>query len=157
MDSHDANTDRECLTLESKLSEIARVPPWLESLAALHAIPSRTQFAMDLCLEEVLSNIIRHGYGGESSHEIVIRYQNRRNGFFALIVEDGAPLFNPLTVPSPPVPSTLEDISGGGQGIRLLKQSADAIEHEPMSNGNRLTISFVAPGSSLAAPCVSQS
>src|SRR5580692_2823646 len=127
MDSHDANTDRERLTLESRLSEIARVPPWLESLAALHAIPSRTQFAMDLCLEEVLSNIIRHGYGGESSHEIVIRYQNRRNGFFAFIVEDGAPLFNPLTVPSPPVPRTLEDISGGGQCISLLKQSADTI------------------------------
>jgi len=39
-----------------KLSEIARVPPWPESLAARHAIPSRVQFAMDLCLEEVLSN-----------------------------------------------------------------------------------------------------
>lgn len=152
MDSHDANTDRELLVLESKLSEIARVPPWLESLAALHAIPSRTQFAMDLCLEEVLSNIIRHGYGGESSHEIAIRYQTQRNGFFTFVVEDHASLFNPLTVPSPPVPRALEDISGGGQGIHLLRQSADTIEYEPMPNGNRLIIGFIAPGSSRAAP-----
>jgi serine/threonine-protein kinase RsbW len=152
MDSHDANTDRERLTLESKLSEIARVPPWLESLAAQDAIPSRIQFAMDLCLEEVLSNIIRHGYGGESSHEIVIRYQAQHNGFFTIVVEDDAPRFNPLTVPNPPVPRSLEDVSGGGQGIHLLKQSADAIEYEPMQSGNRLIISFIAPGSSRAAP-----
>jgi serine/threonine-protein kinase RsbW len=152
MDSHDANPDRERLTLESKLSEIARVPPWLESLAARHAIPSRIQFAMDLCLEEVLSNIIRHGYGGESGHEIAIRYQTHREGLLTFVVEDEAPLFNPLTVPHPPVPRSLEDVSRGGQGIHLLKQSADAIEYEPMSNGNRLIISFVAPGSSRAAP-----
>jgi serine/threonine-protein kinase RsbW len=152
MHSHDANTDRECLTLDSKLSEITRVPPWLESLAALHAIPSRTQFAMDLCLEEVLSNIIRHGYGGESGHEIVIRYQTHRNGLFTFVVDDEAPLFNPLAVPRPPVPRSLEDVSRGGQGIHLLKQSADAIEYEPRSSGNRLTISFIAPSSSRAAP-----
>lgn len=151
MDNHDANTDRECLTLESKLSEITRVPPWLESLAAQHAIPSRVQFAMDLCLEEVLSNIIRHGYGGESGHEIVIRYQALPDGFLTFIVEDHAPRFNPLTVPCPPVARTLEDISGGGQGIRLLKQSADTIGYEPTSNGNRLIITFILPGSLHAA------
>lgn len=152
MDTHDANTDRERLTLDSKLSEIARVPPWLESLAALHAIPNRIQFAMDLCLEEVLSNIIRHGYGGESGHEIVIRYQTLPQGFFTFIVEDHAPRFNPLVVPSPPVARTLEDISRGGQGIRLLRQSADTIGYEPTSNGNRLMISFIVPGSLHAAP-----
>ena len=152
MDSYDANADRERLTLKSRLSEITRVPPWLESLAALHAIPSRIQFAIDLCPEEVLSNIIRHGHSGESSHEIVIRYQTHRDGFFTFVVEDDAPLFNPLSIPRPPVPRTLEDMSEGGQGIRLLKQSADAIEYEPMSNGNRLIITFIAPGSSRAAP-----
>jgi len=107
---------------------------------------------MDLCLEEVLSNIVRHGYGGESNHEIVIRYQTQRNGFFTFVVEDDAPLFNPLAVPGPPVRHALEDISRGGQGIHLLKQSADAIAYEPLSNGNRLIISSIASGSSRAAP-----
>src|SRR5579863_7885717 len=127
MHSHDANTDRECLTLDSKLSEITRVPPWLESLAALHAIPSRIQFAMDLCLEEVLSNIIRHGYGGESGHEIVIRHQTHRNGLFTFVVDDEAPLFNPLTVPRPPVPHSFAEAVGRRDRIRaqVKWQSAD--------------------------------
>jgi anti-sigma regulatory factor (Ser/Thr protein kinase) len=151
MYNHSANTAGECLTLESRLSEIARVPPWIEKLASVHAIPDRTRYAMDLCLEEVLSNIIRHGYAGESDHAIMIRYVARRDGFFTLIVEDEAPPFNPLIGRDLPLPSSLDDVSGGGRGIHLLKQFADAVEYEPKPTGNRLIIRFISPGSSHAA------
>jgi serine/threonine-protein kinase RsbW len=151
MYSQSANTAEECLTLESSLSEIARVPPWIEKLASLHAIPDRTRYAMNLCLEEVLSNIIRHGYAGKSGQAIIIRHVARRDGFFTLVVEDEAPPFNPLIVRDPLLPRSLEDVSGGGQGIHLLKQFADAVEYEPKPTGNRLIISFLSSGSSRAA------
>lgn len=150
MNTDAMETDGECLTLESKLSEIARVPPWIEKLAARHGIPSRIRFAMDLCLEEILSNIVRHGYGSEPNHALVIRHRINREGSFTLVVEDQAPRFNPLLVSDPPVPHSLEEVSGGGHGIHLLKQFADAIDYEPMSNGNRITITFVAHGSTQA-------
>jgi anti-sigma regulatory factor (Ser/Thr protein kinase) len=150
MNSFRSNTTADCLTLESKLSEIARVPPWIERLASLHAIPGRTRFAMDLCLEEVLSNIIRHGYSGKEESVISIRYLTDRDGFFTLVVEDEAPPFNPLAVRDPPSPQSLEDISEGGQGIHLLKQFADAVEYELKPTGNRLIISFISPGASRA-------
>src|SRR5258708_7937978 len=152
MNTQPTGSDGECLALESKLSEIARVSPWIEKLAARHGIPSRTQFAIDLCLEEILSNIIRHGYAGEPNHAVVIRHRINREGSFTLVVEDQAPQFNPLLVSDPPIPHSLEDVSGGGHGIQLLKQFADAIEYEPMPNGNRITITFVAPGSTQAGP-----
>jgi serine/threonine-protein kinase RsbW len=152
MNTHATESDGECLTLESKLSEIARVPPWIEELAARHGMPSQIQFAMDLCLEEILSNIIRHGYASEPNHALVIRHRINRDGSFTLIVEDQAPQFNPLLVSDPPVPHSLEDVSGGGHGIQLLKQFADAIEYERMSNGNRITVTFIAHGSTQADP-----
>jgi serine/threonine-protein kinase RsbW len=152
MNTAATETDGECLTLESKLSEIARVPPWIEELAARHGIPNQIQFAMDLCLEEILSNIIRHGYASEPNHALVIRHRINREGSFTLIVEDQAPQFNPLLVSDPPVPHSLEDVSGGGHGIQLLKQFADAIEYERMSNGNRITVTFIAHGSTQADP-----
>ncbi len=70
MSDQNANSGCEPLTLESKLSEIARIPPWIEKLAALHSIPERARFAMDLCLEEAVSNVIRHGYAGEPNHAL---------------------------------------------------------------------------------------
>jgi len=106
---------------------------------------------MDLCLEEVLSNIVRHGYASESNHAITIRYLSEPHGVFTLTVEDEAPPFNPLVAEDPPIPSSLEDISVGGQGIHLMRQFADAIEYKRMPSGNKLTISFISPESSRAA------
>jgi anti-sigma regulatory factor (Ser/Thr protein kinase) len=135
--------DDRALRLSSSLSELARVSPWIEELASRHAIPERTRFAMDLCLEEAISNIIRYGYAGESGHAVVVRYLTNRDGFFTLVVEDAAPPFDPLAVQDLPLPRSLEQMSVGGLGIHLLKQFADALEYERSPTGNRLILRFV--------------
>src|SRR5215831_9567889 len=140
MSRNEANANEDKLTLGSTLSEIARIPQWLESLASRDGIPERTRFVMDLCLEEVLSNIVRHGYADAPHHTILVIYRNPRKDTFTLTVEDEAPLFNPLLIQDEPVPRLLDEISEGGRGIHLLKQFSDAIEYEPTPSGNRLTI-----------------
>jgi serine/threonine-protein kinase RsbW len=135
--------DARALTLNSNLSEMARIVPWIEDLASRYALPERTRFAMDLCLEETISNIIRYGYAGEPGHTIVVRYFTNQDGFFTLVVEDAAPPFNPLAVRDLRPPRTLEEMSEGGLGIPLLKQFADAVEYERSATGNRLIIRFL--------------
>lgn len=152
MNNLNANPDCESLTLRSELAEIARVPPWIENLASLHGIPERTRFAMELCLEEVVSNVILHGYAGESNHALVIRCEAARDGQITLMVEDDAPPFNPLLVPEPAAAGSLEEVKIGGQGIHLLKQFADAVEYELKPGGNRLTMSFFCNGISHTVP-----
>jgi len=140
----------EKITLASKLSEIARVPPWLENLAARYRIPERVRFGMDVCLEEVLSNIVRHGYRGAPDHAILVTYGNPRIGTFTLVIEDEAPFFNPLLSRDERVGS-LEQASEGGQGIRLVRQFSDKLDYEATATGNRLTICFVVPEASRTA------
>ena len=151
MNSYSPNMTAEELILESKLSEISRVPPWIERLASLHAISSDTQFAMDLCLEEVISNIIRHGYSSNADGVIRVQYLAHRDGFSTLVVEDEAPSFNPLVINNPPLPRSLEETTEGGRGIPLLKEFADEVEYQPKPIGNRLILKFLSPGSSRAA------
>ena len=69
----DLTQDR--LDLRSELSEIQRLHAWIEDLASRYAISGNLQFAMDLCLEEALCNIIQHGYGGDED-----RSEERRVG-----------------------------------------------------------------------------
>ena len=88
----------------------------------------------------------------ESNRAVFIRYEMPRDAFITLVIEDEAPPFNPLLVPDPPSPQSLEDISGGGQGIRLLKQFANEVKYERKPSGNRLIISFDSPGSSRTIP-----
>jgi anti-sigma regulatory factor (Ser/Thr protein kinase) len=144
------NTNGERLDLQSRMSDLAQVPSWIERLASHHSIPANTQFAMNLCLEEVLSNIIRHGYVGRPDHSIGIRFTSPRENYFVLVVEDQAPPFNPVAAPELPPISGREDASVGGQGIRLLRRFADALEYQATPTGNRLTISFTASSSAIA-------
>ncbi len=135
------------LKLRGQLADLARVAPWVEALARQYSIPPRTSFAINLCLEEALSNIVRHGYKGDASKEITVAFQ-RGEGGLALVIEDAAPHFRPLDpdAPEPPTPAApLEEITPGGQGVRLIRKFADSVTWEPLERGNRLTLRFAAP------------
>ena len=119
------HTTGERLNLRSRLSELTQLLPWIERLASRHTIPADTKFAMNLCLEEVLSNIIRHGYSGKPDHSIAVQFSSPREAIFVFVVEDEAPPFNPVDAPELPPLSSLEDPQIGGQGIRLLRRFAD--------------------------------
>lgn len=142
MTEHRTGNAGEPLVLRSRFSDIARVSDWIEQLAFQHAIPADTQFAMNLCLEEALSNCVRHGYAEETEHPMTVRFTMPRRGQLVLTVEDEAPHFNPLTVPDVSPLKSNADIGVGGQGLRLLRHFADKLEYEPTPMGNRLTMMF---------------
>jgi len=150
MTGNGMDTTRERLELRSRMSELAQIFPWIERLASRHAIPANTQFAMNLCLEEVLSNIIRHGYSGQAGHSIAVRFASPRKDYYIFSVEDEAPPFNPVEAPELPALNALDDTGVGGQGIRLLRRFADALEYQSTPTGNRLSIGFIAAGSATA-------
>jgi serine/threonine-protein kinase RsbW len=142
------------LTLKSQLPDLALIWPWLESLSVEHSIPADTQFAIDLCLEEALSNIIRHGYGSRpdqspaqsNTQPITIEFSSGEDGL-AFTVEDHAPPFNPLHAPEDesPAPKTIDEIPLGGRGIRLMRKFAGGLDYQRLPDGNRLTIRFAHP------------
>ena len=135
----------EHLTLRSQVAELARIPPWVDTLATGYSVQDKTRFAMKLCLEEAISNILRYGYSNEPDHSVNIRLANPRKGYLVFIVEDTAPHFNAVDAPELPTYS-LDDDRVGGQGIRLLRRFADTLEYQPMASGNRLSIGFFTAG-----------
>ena len=132
------------LILRSRLSDIAQLPAWIESLASRQAIPENVEFAINLCLEEVVSNIIRHGYGADTSGSVIVRFTMPRPDLLVFIVEDEAQHFNPLDVIMPNLRGT---VRVGGQGITFLRQFADTLEYGQTPTGNRLRIVFSAASS----------
>src|SRR5579864_4095298 len=144
------DTTGERLNLRSRISELTQLHPWIERLALRHKIPANTQFAMNLCLEEAISNIIRHGYSGDPDHSIVIWFTSPREDYFVFVVEDEAPPFNPVELPELPPLNSLEELAIGGQGVRLLRRFADALEYQATPSGNRLSIGFTVTGSAIA-------
>jgi len=141
-DTEDATLER--LNLQSSISELAHIPEWIERLAARYAISSDLQFAMDLCLEEVISNIMRHGYAGQPGRPIRAQFSSLREGHFVLVVEDEAPHFNPLAAPELPCVDSQGLARIGGHGIRLVRHFAGSLEYQQIPGGNRLSLGFSA-------------
>lgn len=132
------------LTLQSRLEDLALLWPWVQSLAADYAIPADSQFAIDLCLEEALSNVIRHGYRGEPGRPITVDFTSGA-GFVVFTVQDQAPSFDPLAVSQARKelpPASIDDFPIGGLGISFMRKFAGGLHYERLSNGNRLTMRF---------------
>src|SRR5579862_5839115 len=96
MTGNGTDQEQDQLALRSRLSDMAQLPGWVEGLASRHDIPGNVQFAIDLCLEEVISNVIRHGYAGAEDRSVIVRFAMPRSSYFEFVVDDDAPRYNPL-------------------------------------------------------------
>jgi anti-sigma regulatory factor (Ser/Thr protein kinase) len=139
------------LVMGSRLSEMERLPVWVEAVARTYGIAVSVKFAINLCLEEVVSNVIRHGYSADSAKEeqlVTVRCGSPRPGYFVFTVEDDATPFNPLEGGALPAIGEQDAGQIGGQGIRLLRGFSKTLEYEAKPAGNRLRIGFLNPGAS---------
>ena len=130
------------LQLDSSLSELASVIPWVEALADRNNLPQDILYAVNLCLEEALANGVLHGYQNQPGHPILIEsYLSGGSIFFS--IEDAAPPFAPVDPGErTPRPLVLDKMEPGGNGIRLIHRFAASVAYEPLPNGNRLTMGF---------------
>jgi anti-sigma regulatory factor (Ser/Thr protein kinase) len=131
------------LTLKSQLAELSRVWPWVDSLAAKYDLSGETHYAINLCLEEALSNIIRHGYRGQPDHAITIDFTSTGTSL-TFTIEDQAPHFVPAEPTEARPATSIEEYLPGGLGVRLMRRFAGTLHWKPLPRGNRLTIGFAA-------------
>lgn len=130
------------MTLRSRIPDLAQVLDWVHDLAARYSIPEDTEYSMDICLEEVLGNIIRHAYAGADDRPMRVSFAMPRAGNFVLVVEDEAPHFNPLEAPELPAMTEDNEVRLGGHGLRLLKHFSNGLTYEATPTGNRMRMEF---------------
>jgi anti-sigma regulatory factor (Ser/Thr protein kinase) len=139
------------LTLESQLDSLAAIHPWLDALIAEFSIPGKAAFAIRLCLEESLSNVIRHGYKNQPGHRFTVTFSQPSLARYSFTIEDTAPHFSPIdAIPVSPLvnkssdteSTALENLIPGGLGITLLRKFTSELHYEALPLGNRLTLTF---------------
>ena len=91
-------------------------------------------------VEELYSNTIKYGYGGECERRVSLRL--RAHGALTLVYEDDCPPFDPTTWGGADRPSAAESLREGEAGLALLFGLAASVAYEPLPNGNRLVVVF---------------
>jgi serine/threonine-protein kinase RsbW len=94
---------------------------------------------LQLAVDEVCSNSIRHGYAGQEGQiEVTVE---RAGHSIRVVVRDWGVAFDPEKIPVPDLGVPLEERALGGLGLFLVKQVMDDVRFEfNDSKGNSVTM-----------------
>jgi serine/threonine-protein kinase RsbW len=121
------------------LREIERLNRVVRQFGDLHEVPSRALYAVNLALDEVVTNVVRHGFEEPAGHEIVARVTVGSAELTTVVTDDGR-AFNPLEVKPPDLTASLTERALGGLGIHLVRNLMDALEYQRENEKNVLTL-----------------
>jgi anti-sigma regulatory factor (Ser/Thr protein kinase) len=132
------------LVLHSEFGELDRLAGWIEGWTQRNALSADQSFAIALCLEEAVANVIMYGGAADARLEIAVEAEHNA-GTSIVRIEDNGRQFDPTQVPSPSVAASLKEAKIGNVGVHLMRSFASGMHYERRDGRNRLTLRFREP------------
>jgi len=133
------------VTLENKLEELNVLTQMLQIFLRPYQMPSRTLYALELSLEEILVNIVSYAYEDNARHEIQFNVKVDDDMIAMKFIDTGRP-FNPLAAEKLAPQQPAMDRALGGLGINFVRQMRDMMEYQRQDDQNILRIWFQRKG-----------
>jgi serine/threonine-protein kinase RsbW len=112
---------------------------WFRKFARDNGVADSRALDFELCLNELVTNVIHYAYREKGRHEIRVALEREGRELRATIEDDGR-AFNPLDQMPPTIPGSLEEAEVGGWGIPIVRALADDLSYERTDGRNRFTI-----------------
>lgn len=120
-----------------------RASEWLDAACRRLDVPPAQVERLSLCLHEVLANVASHGGSAARAAPVRLALEVRRDrdrGEASVTVSDAGAAFNPLSVSERALPTTLDEASGGGLGLVMIRRCSDRLDYRYEGGCNHLTI-----------------
>ena len=114
----------------------------LEGLWAAQGVSRAVSWPVDVSLDEVLANVVRHGLAGRGDAEVALEidFEPGDPPRCELRVEDDGPAFDPLLAAPPDTSLGVDERPIGGLGIELVRRLMDEVQYERTDGRNRLRL-----------------
>jgi anti-anti-sigma factor len=130
------------LEVDRTMTGVRRAGAWVDELAILLNLSGETEYALRLCLEEAVTNIVNHATPEPGAERDSVALHLLANAtILKVTIEDQCGAFNPLATPLPE-PDEPAPEGEGGLGITLLRRHADQVSWERVGTTNRLSITL---------------
>jgi serine/threonine-protein kinase RsbW len=130
---------RHSISIEGGVAS-AKASAWARALAEKACLSADRIYAIDLCVVEMVTNVVDHAYG-ERPGVIRLELELGSDSAVLTIIDDGPP-FDPLAAPAPNKPGSLDEAGVGGYGIHMVRATADACRYERRNGQNVFTAYF---------------
>jgi anti-sigma regulatory factor (Ser/Thr protein kinase) len=131
---------RAALTLRSEMGELPRLVAFATEFAERAKLPLEELNRLLVILDELVSNIVRHGYEGAVANgaiEVVLSFARSRLG---IEITDNGRAFDPLSAPPPDLDLPAAERPLGGLGIHIVKALVDEARYHRRGKCNRLVL-----------------
>ena len=126
----------------ARLDQLRPLQAFLEAFCANSGLPRQECLRLNLVLEELFTNTVKHGHRGDCDAPVWIGL-TRTNGGVQVVYEDKAPPFNPYARLSEPVVDTTVSMRKiGGLGVLLTKELAATRDYAYLFGRNRIRLTL---------------
>jgi serine/threonine-protein kinase RsbW len=129
------------LRVPAALDSLDDVVRYVRELARRAGLSSRRTGQLRLAAEELVTNVIMHGYRSGSTPDCAVELEGGVDGDRVwLRIVDDAPAFDPTRVPEPDLRRPLIDRVPGGLGLYLARSCVDGMTYESVDGRNTVTL-----------------
>ena len=126
-------------SVANDLREIAVAADKIDEFCSVHGIPPATAYAVNLSVDELLTNTISYGYEDSEEHRIDLVIRLDGDVLAVEIFDDGIE-FAPDSADDPDTNASIEDRPVGGLGIFLTRQMMDSFDYRRDEGRNVVTL-----------------
>lgn len=128
-------------------ANISILADWAEGWATAHDLDANAAFAMRLCVEEAVTNIVLYAYASEKAPGLVAANACLGPLDVRLTITDRGCPFDVAGARDEGREGDIVSATIGGRGIRLMREFSDRLEYARHGDQNRLTLIFAVNGS----------
>jgi anti-sigma regulatory factor (Ser/Thr protein kinase) len=130
--------------IPARLERMRDLRGFLEGFCTASGVGREPCLRLNLVLEELFTNTVRHGHGGNCDAPVWVSLV-RKSGHIGLTYEDTAPPFNPYArLPTQSPDTSLEMRKLGGLGVLLTKEMAASRDYAYVFGRNRIRLALKA-------------
>ena len=134
-----AHDDTLELSLVNDLQEIGTAAARIDAFCEQREITTQIAYAVNLSIDEILTNTISYGYDDDEQHRIGLSMCMEGDVLVVQIVDDGR-AFDSSLERETDTESSLEERSLGGLGLFLVQQMMDDVTYQRRDELNVITL-----------------
>src|SRR5215831_13476290 len=128
------------IVLPARLSALQAMTAFIAETSERAGVPADLCYKLTLLVEELFTNTVVHGYGGERDEPVRVGLETEP-GWVALTYEDTAPPHNPFELIQRPDDTTdVDDRPVGGLGVLLVVALAQDVEYRHAEGKNHIRL-----------------